>query len=454
MKWATDYCRLYNIGVEYYDRTAVGYDESLKEKAPWNELIWHQGYFTCYSRDDLIREYAGKSGDFMAEVGLNQIYIHQYDGGDGGWPRRCSKCRETFPGEDVAELGRAQAHLANLYYDEIKARVPDLKFILVESKYDNSGMRLRNKPYHDMMDKLLNPEIIVIIRETDRKTVERCRAYYPRRALYSYLETDESTRWWPIFQFMPRHTMDYYFDDDRDIVYVSVPRVSRTLSLAAYAYYCWNVHAPGAETTPYRGWELNPRRDSEGLSREAEKALDAIARYEYGDQWGPRIVKASRTWLSPGLAGNPQYLRPNTWKWSRILLWFPELEGMPKKEAWVKLYEMQMQEAQRAEPLAEDLIAEPDYPDDAMHVYASVKMCAIMVEPRYWQARCELTQGPADYARGAEALKTARKEAETFYETIQDSFRAKLLIRNLEMEEGLASMEKFFKAGPGEMREE
>ncbi|MCD6361206.1 MAG: hypothetical protein J7M38_10105, partial [Armatimonadetes bacterium] len=138
-RWMRDfnaYLRERGMIGEEYQSTNVGYDERDAGNPVFEAMLHTRNLFFSWSHDDLIRRRAREVGEFFKAAGLDCVVLHCPDGGGPinpeMWNNRGQAAIESW-GDDRAA---ADAHLFNIFYEELKAINPRMKIVFVVYPYN------------------------------------------------------------------------------------------------------------------------------------------------------------------------------------------------------------------------------------------------------------------------------------------------------------------------------
>jgi len=379
------------------------YQDKLDGVPPYDELLWDASHekFYCYTRTNMIRPWAAEVGQFMADMEIRHIYVHNQDNGfENCWLGRCSQCLAQWPsGHDtnLASFGEAQAGLINVYYDELKKSVTNLAYHAVPSLYGATGNEAFHQAVHSTLD---HADVTVLVRENTAAQIDGYRSNYPGRGVYFGIWPARGmTQYWPIFVQSARFTKNFYDgpNNDADLLFTARDVLARDLNSSCFAYYTWNVDAPGGNiTTNYDGF-CNARRDAEGMDAGAELALTNIVNFHYGSD-AQDVLAAFRTWVGPGLMADPERIFDNFWY--RVDTWWPEADGMSEEDKRIEILDLHLTEANRAYTALTGTFTEASCPDDLHRSYGGILKCHMLAEPRYLEYVARKSDAQDDYRLG------------------------------------------------------
>ncbi|MGD9495997.1 MAG: glycoside hydrolase family 20 zincin-like fold domain-containing protein [Armatimonadota bacterium] len=330
-KRVTDYARARGITAELRANIAIGTYPRDADNPDLADVVYHaahQRYF-CWSRLQYHRAKAQAIAEVMRDCGIAALYLHDVDGGGWRdpalWDQRCARCRETY-GDDHA---RADAVVFGIYYDAVRAAVPDAIFSAVIYPYnpnaidpdaieaalraemgDVPGVREiaeryanRNRAMLERLNSLVPDDWHICIRENERVRVDLFRAVWDPKPFYTYFEymRYRSVQQW--FATSPRWTATFLYPGYDDILYGSIPGWGFREPLRLYAAQAaWN--SAGADPAPFDSGAWNDWRQTQQPTEIAEKwALRASADL-WGEDVAPFMLPLFTRNLSPELIFN------------------------------------------------------------------------------------------------------------------------------------------------------
>lgn len=297
------------------DTSAIGKHPRDKDNPDFKDVVRHRSHnrYFCWSRLEYHHRRAERAAKWLSDCGYRGYYLHATDG--GGWQNpalwndRCALCRKTY-GDDHA---RADAAVFRTYYDAIKKRIPQAKFLAVvypytgryldpEWVYDQaaatmgSGAPARRLAESTMekltrflrrLDSLLPQDIYVCIRESERRHLDLARAAWGKRPFYVYYEYAFWKGWRPYFITTPLWTKSLYYPEYDDILFSPLGAWSEMTQLLGVEC-SWHVNRPGSADFDSQRW----RDMGTALAPPAERESFALrgSRFLFGDTAGPMIA--------------------------------------------------------------------------------------------------------------------------------------------------------------------
>ncbi len=264
------------------DTTAIGAYPRDKDNPDFKDVVRHRSHnrYFCWSRPAYHRRRARRAAEWLEAAGYRGYYLHSTDGGGWQnpelWKDRCPLCRKTY-GDDRA---KADSVVYDIYYREIKKRIPDLKFVAVIYPYTGryldrdyvyeqaaaqmgSGRAARDLADRTVagltrfirrLDELLPKDVFVCIRESDRRHFDLARAAWGKRRFQLYYEYAFWKGWRPLFITTGLWTKTFHEATRDDILFSpsNKPWSEPTLMLGAEC--SWNVNRPGSREFDTKRW--------------------------------------------------------------------------------------------------------------------------------------------------------------------------------------------------------
>ncbi|HUT94837.1 MAG TPA: LamG-like jellyroll fold domain-containing protein [Thermoguttaceae bacterium] len=301
------------------DTTSIGRFPRDQDNADFNGCVLSKshGKYFCWSRLDYHQRRAERAAQWLADCGYRGYYLHATDSGGWAnpalWDERCDECRKNY-GDDHA---KADATVFGIYYDAIKQRIPDAKFVAVVYPYTGRYLDPENiyrdaasamgqgdaargvaerateklTDFLERLNSLLPPDIAICIRESERKDLDLVRRAWGRRPFYLYYEYAFWKGWRPYFLTSPLMTRSLYYPDYDDILFGNVSGSGwRELTQLLGVECAWHVDRPGSadfDSARWHDWaavgDVPPERQAF-----AQRAC----RFWFGEQAGPLIAPA------------------------------------------------------------------------------------------------------------------------------------------------------------------
>jgi len=327
----TDYARARGITAELRANIAIGTYPRDADNPDFADVAYHaahQRYF-CWSRLQYHHAKAQAIADVMRDCGIDALYLHDVDGGGWRdpalWDQRCALCRETY-GDDHA---RADAVVFGIYYDAIRAAVPDAVFSAVIYPYNPSnidpdaieaslraemgdvpGVReiaeryaQRNRAMLERLNALVPDDWHICIRENERERVDLFREVWDPKPFYTYFEYMRYRSVQPWFATSPRWTGSFVYPGYDDILYGSIPGWGFREPLRLYAAQAaWN--SGDADPAPFDGSAWSDWRQTQQPREVAEKWALRVAADLWGEEVAPWTLPLFTRGLSPELIFN------------------------------------------------------------------------------------------------------------------------------------------------------
>lgn len=313
MRRVTDYGRARGIVAEVRANISIGNYPEDKDNPDFADVAYAssaQRYY-CWSRLEYHHAKANAIAQYMKDAGIGALYLHDVDSGSWRdpalWSDRCALCRETY-GDDHA---KADAVVFGIYYDAIRAAVPDAIFGAVIYPYtpshldpdsiekelraemgDVPGVReiaeqyaTRNREMLERLNSLVPDDWYICIRENDREQFDLFREVWDPKPFYTYFEYTRARSVHPWFSTVPRGTVSFLYDGYGDILYGNVVGWGFREPLRLYgAQAAWNTAA--SDPAPFDKEAWNDWRQTQEPRDVAEKwALRTAA-----DLWGEDVA--------------------------------------------------------------------------------------------------------------------------------------------------------------------
>lgn len=301
------------------DTTSIGRFPQDQENTDFNGCVLSKshGKYFCWSQLDYHRRRAERAAQWLADCSYRGYYLHATDSGGWAnpalWDERCDECRKMY-GDDHA---KADATVFGIYYNAIKQRIPDARFVAVVYPY--TGRYLDPEYiYHDAasamgqgdaargvaeracekltgflhrLDSLLPPDIAICIRESERRHLDLARNAWGRRPFYLYYEYAFWKGWRPNYLASPLMTRSLYYPEYDDILFGNVSGHGwRELTQLQGVECAWNVNAPGAtdfDSAAWHDWDATVE-----FPQQRRDFAERACRFWFGEQAGPLIAPA------------------------------------------------------------------------------------------------------------------------------------------------------------------
>lgn len=297
------------------DTTAIGTYPKDKDNPGFSDIVRHRSHnrYFCWSRLDYHRRRAKRAAKWLAEAGYTGYYLHATDGGGWEnpelWKDRCRLCRKTY-GNDRA---KADATVFRVYYDEIKRRIPTVKFVAVIYPYTGRyldpdfvtqraaaqmgagpparevGLRISREltEFIRRLDTMLPEDVYVCIRESERRHFDLARAAWGKRRFQLYYEYAFWKGWRPTFVTTPLWTRTFHRSGYDDILFSPLPAWSELTQLLGVDC-SWNVGRPGAREFDTERWH----EIGTAVPPPPERKTFALraCRFLFGDEAGPLMA--------------------------------------------------------------------------------------------------------------------------------------------------------------------
>ena len=265
-----------------------------------------RGRYFCWSKDELLRRFVRVYIAAARRDGLNMLTFHWPDTGDANWGHRCGECRKRFGSDRV----KADANVINLFYKEMKAVIPDVKFVAIVHPYSTYYLEDPEYVKHFVrLSELIPEDVSICVRETDRQGIMKWRRA-TRRPTYIYMQPF-SLPYRGMIAPVSRTAKTLYSPERHNDAYVVKGWAGEFWhsDMPLGAQYAWNTDAPGATiarnwwNSAFLWWEFSARGkyDRELL----EKTVPAMARFVWGEAAGPIAAEIYRSGLHPWLVFDP-----------------------------------------------------------------------------------------------------------------------------------------------------
>jgi len=304
-KWLREVCAYAQERGVYLMRwthSAVGDKVDNKDDAAFKDwaCVEHLGFYYCWSNDDLLRKRAQKLAQHLKDMGLSGVFIHSVDTGNSKWQDRCPKCRERF-GDDRFS---GDAHVFNIYRDEIRKSFPEMPVIIVPRPYHSSVDDIRHVESGEMKSRddlkrfaqMLREDVYICHRcETTRANnltwvhtfKQRMNSCVMAWYIYPTLEGREFT---PICRYYRAY--NYPLADDVASLGVGGSASMHKLQGLGLAEYTWNLNSPGsAEEYPMTPRQYEDIWDPFGADLSKNKELQALVKRSCDDIFGKKGSK-------------------------------------------------------------------------------------------------------------------------------------------------------------------
>lgn len=265
------------------------------------DLVFARNVGFSWSHDELITEQARICAQFAHDAGVGLYFVHAPDewqpGRYGGFYRRSADCRNRWKDDERA---KADAHVMNIFSNELEKLSPETKMCAVLIPYGASVTNLDDENKKDIVDywsevnTLLPEDMYICVRENQRKNVSVFKEIYNRLPVYFYIETLYYRGWQPFFTTTPRFHKTFYFEDPDDLIFIGNGGGGDYIDLSQVvnAHFSWNTDAPGSAL--YRRYKHDPIHDGTEPEEVAGKLVDAILTQFFGDKAGHLAGEAVR----------------------------------------------------------------------------------------------------------------------------------------------------------------
>lgn len=310
LREVTDYARERGIrfAAPAYSAIDIGQGGPVSQL---EDIVRTHGVGYCWSRDAMLRAQAREFAAFAHDAGIGLYYLHAPDRTSVDDParfkERCALCKTRWKDDERA---KADAHVMNIMYDEIRKRNPQTDVCAVLVPYGATLDRLDDKTrqaivgYWREASSLLPEDMLICVRENRRPNVAAFKAAFARQPIYFYIESVYWRGWAPLFTTTPRMIQTFDFDDPRDLYYLGNRPDFAALAEIMAAHYAWNTHAPGAGRQ--RPYNHDPTRDGREPREVTHDLLDAVAARMFGDAAGPSVAEAVRGDISWSFTDRPR----------------------------------------------------------------------------------------------------------------------------------------------------
>ncbi len=321
MREMNAYARERGIIGEEYQSTNVGYDERDASDPRFEGMMHTRNLFFTWSDDELIRRRAREIGEMWDRANLGMVVLHCPDGGGPlnpeMWNDRSQADRERW-GNDRAS---ADAHVFNLFHQEIKAVNPDIEVVFVIYPYNARYL------YFDMLKPLypeltrerfewagrryfrdLGPKLAedaaVCVWLGEPRYMDEFRGYFGDRPMYYWFKISKG--WvdsgWLVTTH--RHIGTNLYDNPGDIMAVRIDRnAPNFINRLVAGQFAWDTRSEGARD--FDGVYYDFRADNDEPEVIIEQWGLRACRHMWGPQLGPIMHQAFNQGIIPALIVNP-----------------------------------------------------------------------------------------------------------------------------------------------------
>jgi cellulose/xylan binding protein with CBM9 domain len=262
-----------------------------------------RGTYFCWSKDDLLRKMLK---DSIKNKNINVWSYHCPDTGDENWGARCDECRKKFGSDRI----KANAHVINLFYNELKKINPDIRMSVTLQPYTPFGMNPDyDEYYEDNLEhfsgiaELIPKDIWILAREADRESIKIWHKTTNRPTYLCFFPTRSALA--SLFSSNIRTLKTYYFPGRKeDSLFVITNQISWYLDTPLVAEYSWNTEAPGSAFLDLSNrYEFDPcgKTDPDLFN----KIIPRGAHYIWGKEAAPLVTKIHQSGLNINLVVNP-----------------------------------------------------------------------------------------------------------------------------------------------------
>lgn len=310
LREVSDYARDRGVFLEATAYSAIDVGQG-GPAAELTDIVRTHGVGYCWSRDEMLRERAREFGRFAREAGIGLYYLHAPDrtslDDPGLFSKRCSLCQKRWKDDERA---KADAHVMNIMYEEIKRASPTTRICAVLVPYGATLDRLEPAKRDEILrywreaSALLPADMAICVRENRRPNVAAFKEAFARQPVYFYIESIYWRGWEPMFSTTPRHARTFDFDDPRDLYYMGNSGDFGPLCHAVAAQFAWNSQSPGAALQ--RTFNHHPLQDGIEPPEVAKELVDQLAARLFGEENSPLIGDAVRGDLSWAYTSDPE----------------------------------------------------------------------------------------------------------------------------------------------------
>lgn len=317
-----DYAAERGFLCEEYQSTNVGTVERDKDNPRFAGMQVVNGMYFTWSDDELIRQRARQIAEFYGAAGINCIVLHCQDGGGVPDPELWSKRSEADKARWGDDRAAADAHVFNIYYEEIRKILPNQTIVFViypysalyldvegiSKHYPDATVEQIEKTginYHKRIGPMLPKDIAVCVWLGERKYMDQFRACYGDRPMYYWYKM--ASGWvdsgWIITA--SRFMGSNFYDNPGDIMATRIDRnFPNYITRAISAQFAWNTESEGAEE--FTGSYYDFRRDNGDPPTPVIDKWGLVAcRDVWGDDAGTVIFEAFNKGIIPSLIVQP-----------------------------------------------------------------------------------------------------------------------------------------------------
>ncbi len=333
VKAIADYARARGIVFMDNGTVTLAWERTDKDRPVVKKMMLHRVHHQYYSwaMHDLHRKKSALMTEYIRRSGIGWFFVHAVDGGGirdpENWSRRDPLTRQKYGDNRV----QADLDMFNIYVKAIKqaggtpilviypysGHAFGIKSVLANlSMADTPGNRLEARRMIDKLrawalgvNKRLDKDVRVCLRESDRASMDRFGRAFPGRPLWIYYEvahTNRDTR--PLLSPEIRCFWSAYREgrgfpgSDQDIIWLNTSRKFKEPSWAAASEYAWNVHFPGWSDLARKAWQGYRQRGTPWPSVAGQKGYDILSERAAVGTWGHELGQVLRDIFRFGLS--------------------------------------------------------------------------------------------------------------------------------------------------------
>lgn len=326
-RWVTQlnaYARQRGIIGEEYQSTHVGYDERDAGDPRFEGMMHTRNLYFTWSDDELLRKRAREIGEVYEKLNLGVVVLHCPDGGGPVNPEMWENRSEADRARWGNDRASADAHVFNIFYEEIKRINPDMKVVFVIYPYNAQYLDwdMLKPIYPDMTREQFNAAgrdywadlgpklpkdagICVWLGEPQymdvfRESFGEMPMYYWYKLASGWVDAG-----WLITTL--RYIPTNYYDHPGDIMAVRIDRnFPNYINRLIACQFAWNTDSEGAED--FSGNYYDFRKDNDEPEVVVERWGELACRHMWGPEVGPVMHEVYNKGVIPAMIVNPSRL--------------------------------------------------------------------------------------------------------------------------------------------------
>ncbi|MBN1673341.1 MAG: hypothetical protein JXR37_20010 [Kiritimatiellae bacterium] len=287
-------------------------DSSWKEVREGWDCLEDKQHLYCWSRDEMYVKRVRRIAEACKDMHFKALIVHSADTSPGHyWRKRCKRCRERWA-DDMDGWAKAEAHLAKLTIQELRAVLPELKIIYIFRPYVAGGTAevdwSQDRAIRIYLDEVpFDENCYVCVREAPRDRIMAWREKWNNMRQFLYLEMIRSKPPCPLYSYRTRLLDSFMGERADDIIWPIIYRpypdpVNCLMALERM----WNKRSCGPGLWPTRG-DRDELAAGKPLSAAEDTLLLRVCRKIFGHEAGLHVAEMYRHGLNPTLAAIPTY---------------------------------------------------------------------------------------------------------------------------------------------------